>query len=70
MNLEDIQSIEDLAVVSEEVVWQNFFRFCSVSPLSEFRLCGFTVEIANTNSKKEKPCCIQHYTDEEVIHGI
>jgi hypothetical protein len=26
MNFEDIQSIEDLAVVSEEVVWQNFER--------------------------------------------
>jgi hypothetical protein len=29
MNFEDIQSIEDLAVVSEEVVWQNFERLAA-----------------------------------------
>jgi hypothetical protein len=29
MNFEDIQSIDDLAVVSEEVVWQNFERLAA-----------------------------------------
>jgi len=29
MNFEDIQSLEDLAVVSEEVVWQNFERLAA-----------------------------------------
>ena len=29
MNFEDIQSIEDLAVVSEEVVWQHFERLAA-----------------------------------------
>jgi len=29
MNFEDIQCIEDLAVVSEEVVWQNFERLAA-----------------------------------------
>jgi protease II len=29
MNFEDIQSIEDLAMVSEEVVWQNFERLAA-----------------------------------------
>ena len=29
MNFEDIQNLEDLAVVSEEVVWQNFERLAA-----------------------------------------
>jgi hypothetical protein len=29
MNFEDIQSLEDLAVVSEEVIWQNFERLAA-----------------------------------------
>jgi len=29
MNFEDIQSLDDLAVVSEEVVWQNFERLAA-----------------------------------------
>jgi len=41
MNFEDIQSIDDLAVVSEEVVWQNFERLTAFI----FEKNNFTVKV-------------------------
>jgi Holliday junction resolvase len=45
MNFEDIQSIEDLAVVSEEVVWQNFERLAAfIFEKNNFRVKVNTVK--------------------------
>jgi hypothetical protein len=45
MNFEDIQSIEDLAVVSEEVVWQNFERLAAfIFEKNNFRVTVNTVK--------------------------
>ena len=45
MNFEDIQSIEDLAVVSEEVVWQNFERLAAfIFEKNNFRVNVNTVK--------------------------
>jgi len=45
MNFEDIQSIEDLAVVSEEVVWQNFERLAAfIFEKNNFRVSVNTVK--------------------------
>jgi len=45
MNFEDIHSIEDLAVVSEEVVWQNFERLAAfIFEKNNFRVKVNTVK--------------------------
>jgi Holliday junction resolvase len=45
MNFEDIHSIEDLAVVSEEVVWQNFERLAAfIFEKNNFRVTVNTVK--------------------------
>jgi len=45
MNFEDIQSLEDLAVVSEEVVWQNFERLAAfIFEKNNFRVKVNTVK--------------------------
>jgi Holliday junction resolvase len=45
MNFEDIQSIEDLAVVSDEVVWQNFERLAAfIFEKNNFRVTVNTVK--------------------------
>jgi hypothetical protein len=45
MNFEDIQTIEDLAVVSEEVVWQNFERLAAfIFEKNNFRVNVNTVK--------------------------
>ena len=45
MNFEDIQSIEDLALVSEEVVWQNFERLAAfIFEKNNFRVNVNTVK--------------------------
>jgi hypothetical protein len=49
MNFEDIQSIEDLAVVSEEGVWQNFERLAAFI----FEKNGFRVNV-NTVKTHQK----------------
>ena len=49
MNFEDIQSLEDLAVVSEEVVWQNFERLAAFI----FEKNNFTVKV-NTVKTHQK----------------
>jgi len=45
MNFEDIHSIEDLAMVSEEVVWQNFERLAAfILEKNNFRVNVNTVK--------------------------
>ena len=52
MNFEDIQSIEDLAVVSEEVVWQNFERLAAfIFEKNNFRV---NVNIVKTHQKTKR----------------
>jgi protease II len=52
MNFEDIQSIEDLAVVSEEVVWQNFERLAAfIFEQNNFRV---NVNIVKTHQKTKR----------------
>ena len=52
MNFEDIQSLEDLAVVSEEVVWQNFERLAAfIFEKNNFRV---KVNIGKNPSTKQK----------------
>jgi hypothetical protein len=52
MNFEDIQSIEDLAVVSEEVVWQNFERLAAfIFEKNNFRV---NVNIVKTYQKTKR----------------
>ena len=49
MNFEDIHTIEDLAVVSEEVVWQHFERLAAFI----FEKNGFRVKV-NTVKTHQK----------------
>jgi Holliday junction resolvase len=52
MNFEDIQSIEDLAVVSEEVVWQHFERLAAfIFEKNNFRV---SVNTLKTYHKKRR----------------
>jgi Holliday junction resolvase len=52
MNFEDIQSLEDLAVVSEEVVWQNFERLAAfIFEKNNFRV---TVNSVKTHNKTKR----------------
>ena len=52
MNFEDIQSLEDLAVVSEEVVWQNFERLAAfIFEKNNFRV---KVNIVKTGQKTKR----------------
>lgn len=52
MNFEDIASIEDLAMVSEEVVWQNFERLAAfIFEKNDFRVRVNTVK---TYEKKRR----------------
>jgi hypothetical protein len=52
MNFEDIQSIEDLGVVSEEVVWQNFERLAAfIFEKNNFRV---NVNTVKTYQKKRR----------------
>jgi hypothetical protein len=52
MNFEDIQSIEDLAMVSEEVVWQNFERLAAfIFEKNNFRV---KVNIVKTYQKTKR----------------
>jgi len=50
MNFEDIQSIEDLAEVSEEVVWQNFERLAAFI----FEKNNFLVKINTVKTYQKK----------------
>ena len=50
MNFEDIHSIEDLAVVSEEVVWQNFERLTAFI----FEKNNFLVKINTVKTYQKK----------------
>jgi hypothetical protein len=51
MNFEDIQSIEDLAVVSEEVVWQNFERLAAfIFEKNNFKVKVNSVKTHNKNT--------------------
>ena len=53
MNFEDIQSIEDLAVVSEEVVWQNFERLAAfIFEKNNFRVKVNTVKTYNKTKRQ------------------
>jgi len=52
MNFEDIHSIEDLAVVSEEVVWQNFERLAAfIFEKNNFRV---SVNIVKSGQKTKR----------------
>jgi len=52
MNFDDIQSVEDLAVVSEEVVWQNFERLAAfIFEKNNFRV---SVNIVKTGQKTKR----------------
>jgi len=52
MNFEDIHTIEDLAAVSEEVVWQNFERLAAfIFEKNNFRV---TVNTVKTYQKKRR----------------
>jgi protease II len=52
MNFEDIRSIEDLAEVSEEVVWQNFERLVAfIFEKNNFRV---SVNIVKTGQKTKR----------------
>jgi len=53
MNFEDIQSIEDLAVVSEEVVWQNFEWLAAfIFEKNNFRVKVNTVKTHNKTKRQ------------------
>ena len=53
MNFEDIQSLEDLAVVSEEVVWQNFERLAAfIFEKNNFRVKVNTVKTHNKTKRQ------------------
>jgi hypothetical protein len=52
MNFEDIQSLEDLAVVSEEVVWQNFERLAAF--IFEKNNFSVTVNSVKTHNKTKR----------------
>ena len=53
MNFEDIQSLEDLAVVSEEVVWQNFERLAAfIFEKNNFRVKVNTVKTYNKTKRQ------------------
>jgi Holliday junction resolvase len=52
MNFEDIHSIEDLAMVSEEVVWQNFERLAAF--IFEKNNFLVTVNTVKTYQKKRR----------------
>ena len=52
MNFEDIRSIEDLLVVSEEVIWQNFERLAAfIFEKNNFRV---NVNIVKTHQKTKR----------------
>ena len=45
VNFEDIESIEDLEIVSEEVIWQNFERLAAfIFEKNDFRVMVNTVK--------------------------
>jgi len=45
MNFEDIGSIEDLEIVSEEIIWQNFERLAAfIFEKNDFRVTVNTVK--------------------------
>ena len=53
MNFEDIQSLEDLAVVSEEVVWQHFERLAAfIFEKNNFSVKVNTVKIHNKTKRQ------------------
>jgi protease II len=53
MNFGDIQSIEDLAVVSEEVVWQNFERLAAfIFEKNNFRVKVNTVKTCHKTKRQ------------------
>jgi protease II len=53
MNFEDIHSIEDLAMVSEDVVWQNFERLAAfIFEKNNFRVTVNTVKTYHKNRRQ------------------
>jgi Holliday junction resolvase len=53
MDFEDIESIEDLAIVSEEVVWQNFERLTGfIFEKNDFRVRVNTVKTYNKKRRQ------------------